>query len=255
MNSLINIEPHVNLEQSPFGELALVYRDEHLVVINKPAGLLVHRSYLARRERWFAMQLLRDQLGQHVFPVHRLDRPTSGLLMFALSSPVAALLGEQFAAGSIHRGYHAVVRGYAPDHGRIDYPLKVELDKIADKHVQQNKAAQAAVTNFVCLDRVELPYKVSTQHSTTRYSLLQLTPETGRKHQLRRHLAHLRHPIVGDTRHGDGRHNDFFRSHFNCHRLLLAATKLSFIHPINGTPVVLEQALPEEFKLAFSKVN
>lgn len=255
MNFFVNNEHPQDSEQFPFGELALVYRDEHLVVINKPAGLLVHRSYLARRERWFAMQLLRDQLNQHVFPVHRLDRPTSGLLMFALSSSVAALLGEQFAAGGVHRGYHAVVRGYAPDQGRIDYPLKVERDKIADKYAQQNKAAQVAITNFACLERVELPYKVSTKHDTTRYSLLQLSPETGRKHQLRRHLAHLRHPIVGDTRHGDGRHNEFFRSHFNCHRLLLAATKLSFTHPISGAPVVLEQAPPKEFKLAFNKAD
>jgi len=251
MSSLININQDQNTEPPPFGPLDIVYRDEYVVVIEKPAGLLVHRSYLARRERWFAMQLLRDQIGQHVFPVHRLDRPTSGLLMFALSAEVAALLGEQFSAGGIHRGYHAVVRGYAPDQGRIDYPLKEELDKIADQKAKKNKAAQDAVTNFVTLERVELPFKVSTKHDTTRYSLVQLAPETGRKHQLRQHLAHLRHPIVGDTRHGDGRHNDFFRTHFNCHRLLLAATKLSFHHPISKTPVVLEQALPEEFKLAF----
>ncbi|HLV48024.1 MAG TPA: tRNA pseudouridine(65) synthase TruC [Aliidiomarina sp.] len=248
MNSSVDNELAVN----PFAELEVVYHDEHVVVINKPAGLLVHRSYLARGERWFAMQLLRDQLGQHVFPVHRLDRPTSGLLMFALSSQVAALIGEQFNVGGVHRGYHAVVRGYTPDEGCIDYPLKEELDKIADKRAKRNKDAQQAITNFVTLERAELPFKVSTQHDTTRYSLVQLSPETGRKHQLRRHLAHLRHPIVGDTKHGDGRHNEFFRHQFNCHRLLLAATKLSFTHPIKGTPVVLEQALPEEFKLAFN---
>src|SRR5690554_3144762 len=183
MNSLTKGSPEQELdqaqEQPPFGELELVYQDKYMAVINKPAGLLVHRSYLARRERWFAMQLLRDQLGQHVFPVHRLDRPTSGLLMFALSSPVAALFGELFTTGGVQRGYHAVVRGYAPDEGRLDYPLKEELDKIADKRAKQNKAAQEAITNFVTLERVELPFKVSTQHDTTRYSLVQLTPETG----------------------------------------------------------------------------
>src|SRR5690554_3184721 len=155
MNSVVNNDHEQGVEQSPYAELKIVYRDEYVVVIDKPAGLLVHRSYLARRERWFAMQLLRDQLGQHVFPVHRLDRPTSGLLMFALSSEVAALLGAQFTTGGIHRGYHAVVRGYAPDEGCINYPLKEELDKIADKRAQVNKAAQEAVTNFITLERVE----------------------------------------------------------------------------------------------------
>lgn len=237
--------------ENPFGPLTIVYVDEYLVVIEKPAGLLVHRSYLARRERWFAMQLLRDQLGQHVFPVHRLDRPTSGLLLFALSAEIAAAIQNQFQAGEIGRCYHAVVRGYAPEQGCIDYPLKEELDKIADKQANKDKAAQTAITNFERLRCVELPFQVSKKHPSTRYSLVKLQPETGRKHQLRRHLAHLRHPIVGDTRHGDGRHNTFFREHFNCHRLLLAATELRFMHPVTKKPVHLERAIPEDFLKVF----
>ncbi|RUO44364.1 tRNA pseudouridine(65) synthase TruC [Aliidiomarina taiwanensis] len=248
-----NKQTHEAPEQveNPFGPLDIVYADADLVVIEKPAGLLVHRSYLARRERWFAMQMLRDQLGQHVFPVHRLDRPTSGLLLFALSAEVAAAIQNQFQAGQIRRSYHAVVRGYAPEQGRIDYPLKEELDKIADKQANQEKPAQTAITNFERLACVELPFQVSKKYPTTRYSLLKLQPETGRKHQLRRHLAHLRHPIVGDTRHGDGRHNVFFREHFQCHRLLLAATELRFIHPVTKKPVHLERAIPESFTRVF----
>src|SRR5690554_383573 len=237
----------INEAENPFGPLDIVYADEYLVVIEKPAGLLVHRSYLARRERWFAMQMLRDQLGQHVFPVHRLHRPTSGLLLFALSADIATAIQQQFQSGDIRRTYHAVVRGYAPEQGRIDYPLKEELDKIADKQANKQKEAQSAITNFQRLACVELPFQVSKQHATTRYSLVKLQPETGRKHQLRRHLAHLRHPIVADTRHGDGRHNRFVREHFHCHTLLLAATELRFVHPVTKKPVHLERAIPDDF--------
>ena len=208
--------------------LDIVYQDDDLAVINKPSGLLVHRSRIASEAREFAMQMLRDQIGQHVYPVHRLDRPTSGLLIFALSSEIATKMSESFATSQVEKQYHAVVRGYLPEEGTVDYPLKEELDKIADAQADKDKEAQEAVTHFRCLEKVELPFKVSKKHDTTRYSLVELTPETGRKHQLRRHMAHLRHPIIGDTNHGDGRHNRFFREHFDSHRLLLAATGVEF---------------------------
>ncbi|ASG66013.1 tRNA pseudouridine(65) synthase TruC [Idiomarina piscisalsi] len=231
--------------------LDIVYQDNDLAVINKPSGLLVHRSRIASEAREFAMQMLRDQIGQHVYPVHRLDRPTSGLLIFALSSEVATKMSESFATNQVSKQYHAVVRGYLPEEGTVDYPLKEELDKIADAQADQNKEAQDAVTHFRCLEKIELPYKVSKKHDTTRYSLVELTPETGRKHQLRRHMAHLRHPIIGDTNHGDGRHNRFFREHFDSHRLLLAATAVEFKHPVNGEMMFLTAPLPDEFLKVF----
>ncbi|MCL4408962.1 MAG: tRNA pseudouridine(65) synthase TruC [Gammaproteobacteria bacterium] len=234
-------------------ELQIIYQDQDLVVINKPAGLLVHRTALARREKWFAMQLLRDQIGQHVFPVHRLDRPTSGLMIFALSAEVATRMGELFASSQVQKIYHAVVRGYVHDFGRIDYALKEELDAIADAMADQNKAAQDAVTDYLCLDQVELPVAVSKKHATSRYSMVQLSPKTGRKHQLRRHMAHIRHPIIGDTNHGDGRHNKFFRQHFDIHRLLLAATQLSFPHPVSGEMMHVEIPVPECFYRPFRR--
>ncbi|MDV6315382.1 tRNA pseudouridine(65) synthase TruC [Idiomarina sp. HP20-50] len=234
-------------------ELEIVYQDEHLAIINKPSGLLVHRSRIASGAREFAMQMLRNQIGCHVYPVHRLDRPTSGLLIFALNSDVARVMTEQLTERKVNKTYHAVVRGYAPVSGIIDYALKEELDKLADADADPDKERQPAVTRFTCLKQVELPYKVSKKHETTRYSLVQLQPETGRKHQLRRHMAHIRHPIVGDTNHGDGRHNNFFRSHFNCHRLLLAATGVGFNHPVSGEPMNLEVPLPDEFQQPFIK--
>ncbi|MBL4856403.1 MAG: tRNA pseudouridine(65) synthase TruC [Idiomarina sp.] len=234
-------------------QLELVYLDDHLAVINKPSGLLVHRSRIASGAREFAMQMLRNQLGCHVYPVHRLDRPTSGLLIFGLNSDVARTMTEQLTAREVSKTYHAVVRGYVPEKGTIDYALKEELDKLADKDADPDKDKQPAVTHYQCLKQIELPYKVSKKHDTTRYSLVQMQPETGRKHQLRRHMAHIRHPIVGDTNHGDGRHNNFFREHFNCHRLLLAATGLSFKHPVSCESINLEIPLPDEFHQPFLK--
>lgn len=233
--------------------LEQVYLDEHLAIINKPSGLLVHRSRIASGAREFAVQRLRDQLGQHVYPVHRLDRPTSGVLMFALNRDVARLMTEQLSQRLVKKVYHAVVRGYVDASGTVDYALKEELDKLADADADPDKQKQAAITHFKCLKTVELPYPVSKKHDTTRYSLVELQPETGRKHQLRRHMAHIRHPIVGDTNHGDGRHNAFFRSHFDCHRLLLAATGLGFQHPISGQSVQLDIPVPDAFLTPFDK--
>ena len=230
--------------------LPIIYEDDSVVVINKPAGLLVHRSWIAREATEFAMQKLRDQIGQHVYPVHRLDRPTSGLLVFGKDAHSARLLSEQFAERGVSKGYHAIVRGYLGD-GVLDYPLKEELDKIADKHAQQNKESQPAITEYRCVQQFELPVAVTERHPTSRYSLMALSPKTGRKHQLRRHMAHLRHPIIGDTRHGDSRQNRYFREHHGLTRLLLAATSLAFRHPHSGVPIELQLDLPAEFLAPF----
>ncbi|MGO1296818.1 MAG: tRNA pseudouridine(65) synthase TruC [Vibrio sp.] len=211
-------------------ELEILYRDDYFIAVNKPSGMLVHRSWLDRHETVFVMQTLRDQIGQHVYPVHRLDRPTSGVLMFALSSEVAREVMPLFASHDIHKTYHAVVRGWIAEAGTLDYPLKEELDKIADKHAADNTQAKEAITDYQPLAQVEVPLSTG-RFPTTRYELVELKPQTGRKHQLRRHMAHLRHPIIGDTRHGEGRHNRLYREHYNVHRLMLHATHFSFYHP------------------------
>ena len=218
--------------------LPIIYQDKYLVAINKPPGLLVHRSMLDKHENQFAVQLLRDQIGQRVFPVHRLDRPTSGVLVFALSADIARKLGEQFAAQTIDKTYLAIVRGYITEKGEIDYALKEKLDKIADKMTKQHKPAQQAVTLFNRLDKFELPFAVS-KYASARYSLVRLSPKSGRKHQLRRHLAHINHPIVGDTAHGDGKHNIFIRQQFNFTQLALTCKSMLLKHPQTEAPLVL----------------
>ncbi len=226
----------------------LIYEDESLVAINKDAGLLVHRSWLDKGETRFAMQLTRDAVGCHVFPVHRLDRPTSGVLLFAKSAGVARTLTEAFGERRVDKHYLAVVRGYMPAQGTLDYALSHQLDDIADKFADADKPAQPAVTHWQTLAQIELPFAVSKKHDTSRYSLVRLNPETGRKHQLRRHMAHLFHPIVGDTSHGDGRHNRFFRQQYGCERMMLHANRLTLAHPLSGAPLVLEAGLDRHWQ-------
>jgi tRNA pseudouridine65 synthase len=249
----VNVSQEDDLEeQAP--EIEILYEDEHLVAIHKPAGLLVHRSYLARRERFFAMQLTRDLVGCHVFPVHRLDRPTSGVLLFAKSSEVANALCEQFASHTVEKQYLALVRGNMHESGILDYALKVELDELGDKNADPNKAAQEAVTAYEPLLNTEIPYP-SGRYPTSRFALVRLSPKTGRKHQLRRHMAHLRHPIVGDTTHGDGKQNAFFREHFGINRLWLIAKKLTFTHPITQTRLSIETELESEWETVFAELG
>lgn len=233
--------------------LEILFRDDYLVAVNKPAGMLVHRSWLDRHETQFVMQTLRDQIGQHVFPIHRLDRPTSGVLLFALSSEIANLTCQQFEGKQIEKQYLAVVRGYLQNADRIDYPLKVKLDKIADKF-SQPKEPQEAVTDYQGLYTVEMPYPIG-KFQTARYSLVRLIPHTGRKHQLRRHMKHIFHPIIGDTQYGDLHQNRLITEKTEVSRLMLHAEKLSFIHPITQQKITIQAPLDKQWQQLFSQFN
>jgi tRNA pseudouridine65 synthase len=227
--------------------IEILYEDEFLVAINKEAGLLVHRSWLDKGETRFALQLTRDAVGCHVYPVHRLDRPTSGVLLVAKSAAVARSLTEAFTERRVTKQYLAVVRGFMSEQGSVDYALSFKPDAIADKFANLDKPAQEAVTHWQRLAQIELPFAVSRKHDTSRYSLMRLIPKTGRKHQLRRHMKHLFHPIVGDTSHGDGRHNRFFRSQYECTRMLLHAQCLALSHPVTGEPLLIQAGLDEQW--------
>jgi len=258
---MLNAEKMQNLIQSAgsaaeeSGEkLEILYRDEHLVAVNKPSGLLVHRSEIDRHETRFALQLVRDQLGQWVYPVHRLDRPTSGVLLLALDPEAARRLGEAFAAGAVEKTYLAVVRGIPTEEGVIDYPLTEELDRHSDRLARPDKGPQPAVTEFRRLATVELPCPVG-RYPTSRYSLVEARPKTGRKHQLRRHFKHLFHPLIGDTKHGEGRHNRFFRDSYDCRRLLLAAVEITLPHPITGQPLRIGAPLEDSFAAVIEKLG
>lgn len=223
--------------------LEIIYQDEHLVAINKPHGLLVHQSPIARNAEEFALQLLRDQIQQHVWPVHRLDRKTSGLLLFALNKETDRLMQQQFMENKVQKKYLAVLRGHSPDELLIDYPLKKE-----------NGTLQDAVTYFKTLVRTEIALAVG-KHPTSRYSLVEAQPQTGRMHQLRRHFAHIFHPIIGDRPHGCNKQNKFFKEHFQMESMLLHASVLQFNHPITNEKLHLKAPLQAEFKRALNLLD
>ncbi|AGH81842.1 tRNA pseudouridine synthase C [Psychromonas sp. CNPT3] len=226
--------------------LEILYQDEAVVAINKPPGLLVHRSWLDPHATEFAIQKLRDQIGVHVYPAHRLDRPTSGVLLFLLDKNYLKPVMAQFAEQKIEKRYLAIVRGHIGE-GIIDYALKKKLDKIAHKHVLREPEAQSAVTHYRNMAHCEVDIGVR-PYPTSRYSLVELSPKTGRRHQLRRHMKHVFHPIIGDTTHGDGKHNQMFRDNFEVSRLLLHAASLTFEHPVSGDKIEIKAPLDNDFK-------
>jgi len=236
---------HAERQTAP-GPLPILYRDEYLVAVHKPAGLLVHRSVLDAHEERFAVQVLRDQLGRHVHPVHRLDKGTSGVLLFALDRDTAARLGGAFERQEVAKTYVAVVRGHPPAAGIIDYPLTRRFDPAERRTRDLAEPPQSARTGFRRLATVELPYRVD-RYPSSRYALLELTPETGRRHQIRRHLKHISHPVIGDATFGKGRHNRLFAELFGCPRLLLACTAMRLAHPHGAAPLDLRAALAPEF--------
>ena len=213
--------------------LTILYRDEHLVAIDKPAGLLVHRTQLAADEQQAAVQLLRDQLGQPVWPVHRLDRGTSGVLLFALSAEIASLLGPMFEAGVPDKRYLALVRGWpGDDEGLIDHPLARDPELPSTGQPMLD-----AQTRWRCRARIELPVATAARHPTTRVALLDLWPSQGRRHQIRRHLKHIAHPIIGDATHGKGPLNRVLAAHLGLQRLWLHAAELALPHPVTHEPL------------------
>jgi len=221
--------------------LEILYMDNHFVAVNKPAGLMVHRARSAPQETNFALQMVRDVLGCRVYPVHRLDKHTSGVLVFGLHPESAGRLGRAFSGRSVTKTYLAVVRGHTPEAGAIDKPLvKYREQKI------RTRIEQSALTRYSRLGTIEIPYPVS-RYATARYSLLKIRPETGRYQQIRRHLQHVSHPVIGDRTHGDNRHNCLFETVFDCRRMLLAAVRINFRHPFSGENIAIQGRLDDAF--------
>ncbi|MCS4432929.1 pseudouridine synthase [Aquiflexum sp. XJ19-10] len=219
--------------------LEILYQDEYFVAVNKPAGMLVHRTNIAFEENLLiAERVLKEQIGQKVFPLHRIDRPTSGVLVFGLSSEAASLVQPLFPTEDVKKFYLTVVRGYMTEnHGVIEHPLKKKL--IGD--------LQEAKSEYWTLSQNEIPIASTSRYPTSRYSLLKVYPHTGRMHQIRRHLAHDRHYVIGDSTHGDNRQNHFFRDTFGMDNLLLHAWQFEFVHPMTKETIKLEADLPGYF--------
>jgi len=218
--------------------LDILYQDDALIAVNKPANLAVHRSKMVGNADTFLIDELRAQVGDSVYLAHRLDRATSGVLLVARSKDVAAALGEQFMGRRVHKQYLVVVRGWPePDEGVIDYPLPGS---------RETGPRREARTRYRQLASVEVPIALG-RYPQQRYSLLLAEPESGRFRQIRKHLAHIHHPVIGDCQHGRSDHNRLYKQHFGCHRMLLHAWRVSFRHPLSDTPMTLHAPLDDAF--------
>lgn len=218
-------------------ELDIIYEDQYLVAINKPHGLLVHPSGIAEETRETAMYLLKEQLGNKwIYVTHRLDSKTAGVILFAINAKVQKKINHQFEKRLIKKIYYAIVRGYTEDSGTIDYAL-----------VNTKGKTQDAVTQYETLSRTEIEVPLG-EHETSRYSLVKVMPETGRYHQIRKHLAHIDHPIIGDRPHGCNKQNRMFKKEFNSMTMFLHARSLKFYHPRKETDIEIKAPLQTEFK-------
>lgn len=217
-------------------ELEIIYHDEYLVAINKPHGLLVHRSKYADEARVFAVQELRNQVGQHVYPCHRIDRKTGGVLLFALDQQTCGKVQQQFMDNAVSKTYLAIVRGYAPESGEINYPL-----------VNENGKEQDAVTLYETLNQSELAVPFG-RFGTSRYSLIKAYPKTGRIHQIRKHLAHIYHPIIADRPHGCNKQNRLFKETWAMDTMMLHALQLNITHPVSQTSLQIKAPIHTEFQ-------
>ncbi len=216
--------------------LEILYQDQYIVAINKPRDLLVHKSFIASDIKEFAIQILRDQIGQKVYPVHRLDRKTSGVLLFALDKQTLKILNEAFATREVEKTYLAIVRGYTALEEQINYALTNDAG-----------VKQQALTNYVRLQKVEIPLASKT-HDTSRYSLVKVFPITGRQHQIRKHFKHIFHPILGSRPHGCNKQNKLWLDTYGLTAMLLHGLELSFTHPYSQQKIHLRATLDKEYE-------
>lgn len=219
--------------------LEILYQDNALLAVNKPAGLAVHRSKMVANADTFLIDVLREQVGGTLYLAHRLDRATSGVLLVARSSEIAASLGEQFMSRDVRKHYLTVVRGWPePTEGVVDYALPGS---------RETGPRRDARTAYRRLSTVEVSIALG-RYPQQRYALVLAEPQTGRFRQIRKHLAHIHHPVIGDCQHGRSDHNRLYKQYFGCHRMLLHAWRLSFRHPIDGRPMLLEAPLDAAFQ-------
>ncbi|MFZ4456169.1 MAG: pseudouridine synthase [Bacteroidales bacterium] len=218
-------------------QLSILYSDDYFTAINKPCGMLVHRTSIAEDDNPVVLQLLRAQLNRMVYPVHRIDRPTSGVLIFAHSPEMTSLLQQELQKPIAHKRYTALVRGWVTE------------EIICNREVKNDRGnLQTAETRFVPIKQFELPFATD-RYSTARYSIVEAYPTTGRWHQIRQHLAQLRHYIINDRLHGDGKQNRLFAEHFGIHEMFLHATSFQITHPVTGEDINIEAPFPEHWSV------
>lgn len=233
--------------------LKIMLNDDHIVVAVKPAGMSVHRNSDDRISDCYLLQRLRDQTGDWIFPIHRLDRATSGLVVFAKSPEIAAAVSAQFAARQVLKQYVALVRGHTKLTDSMPYPL-ISMRGRRKPNGHPARQPQEALTEFETVKSWTLPYP-SGPYETSRCSLVHVFPKTGRWHQIRRHFNYHSYPVIGDSSHGDTRVNRIFHDRLGIQRLMLMASFLKFVHPITNQPIHLECELDSDFQEAITQIN
>lgn len=214
--------------------MEIVFEDAYCFVVNKPSNLLVHHSYYARNiEEDSLVELLHRQGQQEAYPVHRLDRKTSGLILFSKTKENVSLFQALFEAREITKTYLALLRGHVAESGIIDSPVKNDRGNYKE-----------ALTHFRCLKHFECPFEIQ-PYPTARYSLVEFTPQSGRMHQLRIHANKISHPIIGDPKYGNRHHNHFFAENLGLNQLFLHAASLEFTHPITHEKLFLKVSTPD----------
>lgn len=226
--------------------IPIIYEDDHVFAVNKPNDVLVHKSHYARNITDHTLiELLQQQTQYHsLMPIHRLDRKTSGVILFAKEKEYLPVFSKLFEHQAIHKTYKAIVRGHTPSSGEIDTPIKRD----------DNGVYKAALTHYKTLATVSLPIPVK-PYDNARYSLIELMPKTGRMHQLRKHMNKISHPIVGDHKYGDRFHNRMFVEKMNLSTLLLHATKIEFIHPYSNQVTTITAPLPQPWDEILNKLD
>jgi tRNA pseudouridine65 synthase len=225
-------------------DLEIMYQDEYCICVNKPNNVVVHHSFLSRNiaEEQSLLQLLETQLGKKYYPVHRLDRKTSGSILLTTKTEYVSKFQELFTLQQIQKTYYAVVRGHAPDSKIIDTPVKGK----------DGKSYKEALTHLKTLETITLDIPVK-PYDSSRYSLVALEPKTGRMHQLRAHTLKVSHPIIGDAKYGDKNHDLMFETNFGWKNLFLHAGGLTFKHPFTQEALNLKSEFPEDWNSLFKE--
>lgn len=223
--------------------MQVLFEDDDIIAINKPNGMFVHRTALDPLATEFVIQIVRDMIGHWVYPVHRLDRKTSGVLILAKNQEIQSILNEYFRDREVDKVYYAIARGYTDDEGSIDYAIENDRGKV-----------QEALTHYKTIERAEINIS-SGKFPTSRYSLVEVKPETGRQHQIRKHLSHIFHPIVGDRPHGCNKQNRFFLEHFNMGSMMLHAASISFEHPVSKETTKVNAPIFGEFERMINELG
>ena len=231
--------------QPNIDKIDIIFEDDYIIAINKPNNFLVHQSnYAGNLNEQSVVEFLIDQTGKMFYPIHRLDRKTSGILLLSKEKETVKKFQSLFTENTIQKTYYAVVRGFSPENGIINSPIKNE----------DSKVYKEALTNYETIRSVELDIPVH-PYDKSRYSLMKLIPKTGRMHQLRKHLNKISHPIIGDYKYGDRFHNRNFENNFNWNYLFLHAHSLEFVHPISNEKLTLKADFPTDWQDLFLKFS